>query len=74
MFMWSVRYFSVNTETEPKVPKPNFLGTDFWKEPIGTYFPRNQISVRTEVPNAQGEQEETPEQELPEGPESEGDL
>jgi hypothetical protein len=25
----SVRYCSVNTETEPKVPKPNFFGTDF---------------------------------------------
>ena len=43
--------FSVNTKTEPKVPKPNFLGTDFWKEPISTYFSRNQISVGTKVPN-----------------------
>ena len=23
--MWSVWYFSVNTKTEPKIPKPNFL-------------------------------------------------
>jgi hypothetical protein len=43
MSLWSVRYCLVNTETEPKVPKPNFLGIDFWKEPIGTYFPRNRI-------------------------------
>ena len=41
--------FSVNTETEPKIPKPNFLGTDFWKEPMDTYFLRNQISIRTEA-------------------------
>jgi hypothetical protein len=51
MSLWSVRYCSVNTETEPKIPKPNFLGTDFWKETIGTYFPRNRISMGTEVPN-----------------------
>jgi hypothetical protein len=51
MSMGSVRYFSVNTETEPKIPKPNFLGTDFWKEPIGTYFVGNRIFIRTEVPN-----------------------
>jgi hypothetical protein len=50
MFMWSVQYFSVNTETEPKVSKPNFLGTNFLKL-IGTYFSRNQIFMRTEVPN-----------------------
>jgi len=24
--------FLVNTETEPKVPKPNFFGTNFWRD------------------------------------------
>jgi hypothetical protein len=38
MSLRSVRYFSVNTGTEPNLPKPNFLGTDFSKEPIGTCF------------------------------------
>ena len=36
MFVQSIWYFSINTETEPKVSKPNFLGTDFSKESIGT--------------------------------------
>jgi hypothetical protein len=31
------RYFSINTETEPIIPKPKELGIDIWKEPIGTY-------------------------------------
>jgi hypothetical protein len=30
--------FLVNTRTEPNLPKPNFLGTDFSKKPIGTCF------------------------------------
>jgi hypothetical protein len=51
MSLWSVRYFSVNTGTEPNLPKPNFLGTDFSKEPIGTCFLRNRIYRGTEVPN-----------------------
>ena len=51
MSLWSIRYCLLNTETEPKVPKPNFFGTDFYKEPIGTYLSRNRISVETEVPN-----------------------
>jgi hypothetical protein len=32
---------SVNTGTEPKVPIPNFLGTDIFQELIGTDFLRN---------------------------------
>jgi hypothetical protein len=34
-----------------KILKLNFLGTDFWKELIDTYFLRNRISLGTEVPN-----------------------
>ena len=36
--LWSVQYSSVNTETEPNLPIPNFLGTKFLQEPIGTNF------------------------------------
>ena len=31
--LWLIRYYSVNTETEP-----NFLGTEFIYEPIDTSF------------------------------------
>ena len=42
---------SVNTGTEPKVPIPNFLGTEFLQEPIGTDLLRNRICMGTEEPN-----------------------
>ena len=61
MFMWLVRYFSVNIETEPKVPKflrYRFLeATDrylFSEEP-NFYKKQNTESNRTKVPNDQGE-------------------
>jgi hypothetical protein len=40
---------SVNTEIELKVSKPNFLGVDFLKEPINTYFSSNRISMETGI-------------------------
>ena len=45
---------SVNTGTEPKVPIPNFLGTEFLQEPIGTDLLRNRICMGTEEPNRSG--------------------
>ena len=34
---------SVITGTELKEPKPNFLGSYFWEEPIDPYFLRTEI-------------------------------
>ena len=42
---------SVNTGTESKVPIPNFLGTEFLQEPIGTDLLRNRICMGTEELN-----------------------
>jgi hypothetical protein len=42
---------SVFTGTEPKEPIPNFFGTEFFWEPIGTEFLRNRIGMGTEEPN-----------------------
>jgi hypothetical protein len=42
---------SVNTGTEPNLPIPNLIGTEFSQEPIGTIFLRNRICLGTEEPN-----------------------
>jgi len=42
---------SVNTGTEPKEPIPNYVGTEFFVEPIGTDFLWNRIYRGTEEPN-----------------------
>jgi hypothetical protein len=47
----SCSVISVSTGTEPKVPIPNLLGTEFFQEPIGTNFTRNRICIGTEEPN-----------------------
>jgi hypothetical protein len=46
---------SVRTETEPKEPKPNYLGSKISQEPIGSLFHWNRISGGTERPNRRTE-------------------
>ena len=49
--LWSIRYCSVNTETEPNLPIPNFLDTKFFFWTDQYQFLKNRICNGTEEPN-----------------------
>jgi hypothetical protein len=51
---------SVRTETEPKEPKPNYLGSEISQEPIGSLFCWNRISGGTEESNQTEPKNRTP--------------